>query len=126
MTGTGGRMSPRARLWLLFASLALATAALLAAALWLAGPDAWLLAPALLLIVTAQALVWLHLDRRWVQPATALAREIELLLHARAERAMAPLGAHGLGRLPDAVSALVRRWRASQDDQDAAIGRAMA
>jgi DNA polymerase-3 subunit epsilon len=119
-------MSPRARLWLLFASLAIGTTAVLAVALWLGGADAWLLAPALLLIVTAQALVWLHLDRRWVQPATALAREIELLLHARAERAMAPLGAHGLGRLPDAVSALVRRWRASQDDQDAAIGRAMA
>jgi DNA polymerase-3 subunit epsilon len=119
-------MSPRRRLWLLFGALAVTTTAVLAAALWLAGTDAWLMAPALLLIVTAQALVWLYLDRRWVQPATALAREIELLLHARAGRSMAPLGAHALGRLPDVVAALVRRWRASEDQQDAAIGRAMA
>jgi DNA polymerase-3 subunit epsilon len=119
-------MSPRRRLWLLFGALAAATTAVLAATLWLAGTDAWLLAPALFLIVTAQALAWLYLDRRWVQPATALAREIELLVHARAGRAMAPLRAHALGRLPDAVAALARRWRASEDHENAAIGRAMA
>jgi DNA polymerase-3 subunit epsilon len=119
-------MSPRRRLWLLFGALAVATTAVLAAALWLAGTGAWLLAPALLLIVTAQALVWLYLDRRWVQPATALAREIELLVHAGAPRPMAPIGAHALGGVPDAVAALARRWRASEDQENAAIGRATA
>ncbi len=119
-------MPPRLRLWLLFAGLALATTAVLACALWLAGTGAWLLAPAWLLIVALQALVWLYLDQRWVQPGTALARELELLIHARAGRALAPLGAHGLGRLPDAIASLVERWRATEREQDGAIGRALA
>jgi len=119
-------MSPRLRLWLLFGCLAVVTTAVLAWAVWAAGGRAWLLAPAWFAIVAVQAAIWLYLDQRWVQPSTALAREVDLLVRAKAARAMTPPGPHGLGPLPDAIDGLVQRWQASERDQAAAVEDAMA
>ena len=110
-------MSARARLWLLFGLLAVVSAAILAGAGWLADRGdlpAWLCwAGAAFLIVALQAGLWDVLDRRWLQPSVALAREIELLIHANAEHRITPPADHGLGPLPAAVAALAERWRTS-------------
>jgi DNA polymerase III subunit epsilon len=123
-------MSARARLWLLFGILAAVSAAILLAAGWLAGRGnlpAWLCwAAAAFLIIALQAALWGVLDRRWVQPGTALAREIELLLHANAGRRITPPAGHSLGPLPAAVVALAERWRTSRADQQAALDQASA
>ena len=123
-------MSARARLWLLFGISAAASAATLAGAGWLAsrgGLPAWLCwAGAACLILALQAGLWAVLDRSWLAPSVALARDIELLIHGNAGRRIAPPAGHGLGPLPGAVAALAERWRASQEDQQAALERASA
>lgn len=111
---------------MLLGCLALVTAAALAWVLWVAGGRAWQVAPAWFAIVAAQAARWLHLDKRWVAPGTALAREVELLVGAKAARPMAPPGRHRLGPLPAAIDGLVQRWQASEHDQTAAIEHALA
>jgi len=123
-------MAPRLRLWLLFGSLALVSATMLGGALWLAGTGdipLWLvMTTALVAIIAAQLVVWLLLERAWLRPSTALAREIDLLIHASAGRAIELAGGHGLGRLPDAVAALAKRWHASEAGLDAAVARGIA
>jgi DNA polymerase III subunit epsilon len=123
-------MSARARLWLLFGFLAVVSAAILAAAGWLADRGdlpAWLCwAGAACLIVALQAGLWGVLDRSWLGPSIALAREIELLIHANAERRITPPAGHGLGPLPAAVAALAERWRTSAARQQAALDQASA
>jgi DNA polymerase III subunit epsilon len=123
-------LSARARLWLLFGGLALATAGLLAggvglSARWLLPASLYWLAAGLAL-VTLQALIWLLLDRTWLQPSTALAREIRLLLHADAERPIAVPESHGLGELVPAIAALAEGWRRSQAEQAEALAAATA
>jgi CheY-like chemotaxis protein len=119
-------LSARARLWLPFLALAAATVGLLAAGAWLDTGPSWLWLVAALALVGCQALIWLLLDRGWVRPAAALAREIRLLLHANAERRVAAPPQHGLGELVPAVLTLAERWRGGRAEQDAALARAMA
>jgi DNA polymerase III subunit epsilon len=123
-------MSARARLWLLFGVLAAGTAAILAGAGWLAGSGdlpAWLCwAGAACLIIALQAGLCGVLDRSWLGPSIALAREIELLIHANAGRRITPPPGHGLGPLPAAIGALAERWRTSAAQQQAALDRASA
>ena len=123
-------MSARARLWLLFGLLAAVSWAILAGAGWLASRGelpAWLCwAGAAFLIVALQAGLWGVLDRRWLEPSIALAREIELLIHGNTGRRITPPAGHDLGPLPGAVAALAGRWRSSQADQQAALEQASA
>ena len=122
-------MAARARLWLLFGLLAAISAAVLAGAGWLASRGdlpAWLCwAGAACLIVALQAALWGVLDRTWLQPSIALAREIELLIHADAGR-ITPPAHHALGPLPTAIAQLAERWRTSQAGQQAALDQASA
>jgi DNA polymerase-3 subunit epsilon len=123
-------LSARARLWLLFVALALATLALLAGGAWLSAspewpaPAPWALAA--LLAIGCQALLWLLLDHFWIRPSRALARELRLLLHAKVDRPLAAPQAHGLGELVPAVAALAERWRASAAEQAEALAGAMS
>jgi DNA polymerase III subunit epsilon len=123
-------LSARARLWLLFLGLALATLGVLAGGAWLGAraalpaPLPWLLAA--LLLLACQALVWLLLERGWVRPGAALARELQLLLHANPEHELALPQRHGLGELVPAVQALAERWRTSQAGHEAALAQVMA
>ena len=119
-------MSPRLRLWLMFAFLALLTAALLAMGVWIGGPEVWFLAPEAFVLIAAQALIFTLLDKWWVQPATALAREVDLVVHTKADRDLAMPAGHGLGELPGAVGELVAKWHAGEQRQDAAIAAATA
>jgi DNA polymerase III subunit epsilon len=123
-------ISARPRLWLLFGLLAALSAAILWGAGWLASRGdlpAWLCwAGAAFLTVALQAALWGVLDRSWLQPSIALAREIELLLHANAGRRITPPADHGLGPLPAAVVALAERWRTSRADQQADLAKASA
>ncbi|MEM7021093.1 MAG: exonuclease domain-containing protein [Pseudomonadota bacterium] len=119
-------MSPRLRLWLLFAGLAFLTAALLATGVWIGGPEVWFLAPEALVLIAAEALIFTLLDKWWVQPATALAREVDLVVHTKADRDLVLPAGHGLGELPEAVGKLVTRWRSSEQQQDAAVDAATA
>jgi DNA polymerase III subunit epsilon len=123
-------MSARARLWLLFGFLAVVSAAILAGAGWLADRGdlpAWLCwAGAAFLIVALQAGLWDVLDHRWLQPSVALAREIELLIHANAQHRITPPADHGLGPLPAAVAALAERWRTSAARQQERLAQATA
>jgi DNA polymerase III subunit epsilon len=123
-------MSPRLRLWLLFGGLALASAAVLGGAAWLAAsgrapaPLCW--AGATVLLIAVQAGLWSLLDRTWLRPSLALAREIELLIHANARDRFAPLEAPGLGPLPAAIAALAERWRTGEARGRAALEEATA
>lgn len=123
-------MTARRRLWLLFGSLALVSAASLAGAAWLATTGrtpAWLCwAGAAFVLVAIQAGLWCLLDRSWIRPSVTLAREIELLLHAGAERRVELPRGHGLGPLPGAIATLADRWRTSRAEQQAALDRATA
>jgi len=119
-------MSPRLRLWLLFACLALLTAALLASGVWIGGSDVWFLAPEAFVLIAAEAVIWVLLDRWWVQPASALAREIELLTTTGTERDLVPPDGHGLGRLPDVLATMVGHWHDSERRQSAAVAAATA
>lgn len=123
-------MSARARLGLLFGLVAVVSAAILAGAGWLAGRGdlpPWLCwAGAAFLIVALQAALWDALDRGWLQPAIALAREIELLIHANAEHRITPPADHRLGPLPAAVAALAERWRTSAARQGEKLAEATA
>ncbi len=123
-------MPARTRLWLLFGVLGLTTAAAPVGADWLIAryalpaPLAW--TGVAVVLIGVEALIWLVLDWSWIQPGTALAREISLLLHANAERAITPPEGHGLGELVDAILALAERWRRSHGEQTAALENAMA
>ncbi len=123
-------MNPRLRLWLVFALLVLITSAILSGASWLVVRGSlplWLAWPAaIFLLVAIQALVWVALDWQWVRPGSALAREIELRLHAKVDRPLELPRGHGLGRLPDAVATLLERLRASRDERDRALAEATA
>jgi DNA polymerase III subunit epsilon len=123
-------VSARLRLWLLFGGLAAITAVVLAGALWLAVsgrvPPLLSWAGAAYLLVVVQAGLWYLLERTWIAPSIALARELELLVHAKAEHRIAPPRGHGLGPLPAAVAALAERWRSREAEQRAALDRAMA
>jgi DNA polymerase III subunit epsilon len=123
-------LSARARLWFLFGGLALATAGLLAGGVWLSArsplPQPLYWSAAGLALVTLQALIWLLLDRTWLQPSRALAREIRLLLHANAERPIAAPEGHGLGELVPAITALAEAWRRSHAEQAEALAAATA
>jgi DNA polymerase-3 subunit epsilon len=123
-------MSARLGLWLLFAGLAVVSAAILAGAAWLAetgrasAVSCW--ATAGFALIAVQAGLWHLLDRIWLAPSIALAREIELLLHANADHRITPPAVHGLGPLPAAIAALAERWRTSQAEQRTALERATA
>jgi DNA polymerase-3 subunit epsilon len=123
-------MSARSRLWLLFGVLAVLSAAVLAGAAWLAsarGLAPWLCwAGAAVVLVALQAALWSLLDAGWSRPATALSREIELLIHANAGHRITPPEGHGLGPLPAAIDALAERWRTSEAAQQAAVAKARA
>ena len=123
-------MSARLRLWLLFGGLALVSAAILAGAAWLATSGRappWLCwSGAAFVLVAAQAGVWAALDRSWLQPSQALAREIRLLLHANAERPIEAPEGHGLGELADAIVALADAWRREHAEHGAALAGALA
>ncbi|HEX6111264.1 MAG TPA: PAS domain-containing protein, partial [Geminicoccaceae bacterium] len=123
-------MSARSRLWLLFGVVAVLSAAVLAGAGWLAtraDVPGWLCwAGAAMVLVTLQAGLWCLLDAGWIRPATALSREIELLIHANARHRITPPSGHGLGPLPAAIAALAERWRTSEADQQAALAKASA
>ena len=110
-------MSARARLWLLFGISAAASAATLAGAGWLAsrgGLPAWLCwAGAACLILALQAGLWAVLDRSWLAPSVALARDIELLIHGNAGRRIAPPAGPGRGPRPGGVAALAAGGGAS-------------
>jgi DNA polymerase-3 subunit epsilon len=121
-------MAARRRLWLLFGGLALVSAAILAGAAWLTitgRAPAWLCwGGAASALVAIQAGLWCLLDRLWLRPSVTLAREIELLLHAGAERRVEPPRVHGLGPLPGAITTLADRWRTGRAEQQAALDRA--
>jgi DNA polymerase-3 subunit epsilon len=123
-------MSARLRLWLLFGGLALASAAVLGGAAWLAATGrapGWLgWAAAGFALIALQAAIWAALDRSWVAPGRALAREIRLLLHANAERPIRAPEGHGLGELADAIAALAEGWRQGHAEQSAALASATA
>jgi DNA polymerase-3 subunit epsilon len=123
-------MSARLRLWLLFAVLALASAAVLAGAAWLGAsgraPPLLCWAGAAFVLIALQAGLWALLERAWLQPSLSLAREIELLIHANAEHRITPLEAPGLGPLPAAIEALAERWRTGEARQRAALETATA
>jgi DNA polymerase III subunit epsilon len=122
-------MSARLRLWLLFGGLAVMTAAVLAGAAWLAATGrvsptlSW--TGAAYLLVAVQAGLCYLLERTWIASIT-LAREIELLIHAKAEPRIAPPGGHGLGPLPAAVAGLAERWRTCEAEQSSTLEQAMA
>ena len=123
-------MSARSRLWLAFGGLALVSAAVLAGAAWLAASGR---APAMLcwtgaafLLIALQAGLWCLLDRSWIAPSLALARETDLLLHANPEHRITPPRGHGLGPLPAAIAALAERWRTGRVEQRAALDQATA
>jgi DNA polymerase III subunit epsilon len=123
-------MSARWRLWLVFGGLALVSAAVLAGAAWLAAtgraPATLCWAGAGFLLIALQAGLWCLLDRAWIGPSIALAREIELLIHANPEHRIASPRGHGLGPLPAALAALAERWRAGRAEQRGALERATA
>src|SRR5918996_2103653 len=123
-------MSARLRLWLRFAVLALASAAVLAGAAWLAAtgraPPLLCWAGAAIVLIALQAGLWALLERTWLQPSLLLAREIELLIHANAEHRITRLEAPGLGPLPAAIEALAERWRTGEARQRAALDKATA
>jgi DNA polymerase III subunit epsilon len=123
-------MSARLRLWLLFGVLAVLSAAVLAGAGWLAISERiplWLgWAGAAVALIALQAVLWSLLDAGWTKPATALSREIELLIHANARHRIMPPAGHGLGPLPAAIAALADRWRTGDADQQAAVAKASA
>jgi DNA polymerase-3 subunit epsilon len=102
----------------------------LAGAAWLADAEhvpVWLCwAAAAFLMVGLQAALWVVLDRGWLQPSIALAREIELLLHVNPEHRITPPARHGLGPLPAAVAALAERWRTSAARQQESLAQATA
>ena len=123
-------MTARARLWSLFGGLALTSLGVLAGAAWLLArfalrvPLVWAGAAGLLL--AAQALVWLALERSWIWPGATLARELRLLLHANPERQIAVPAGHGLGDLVPALQALAERWRHSRAEQTQLLAKATA
>jgi DNA polymerase-3 subunit epsilon len=123
-------MSARVRLWLLFGALAVLSAVVLAGAGWLAFSgriSPWLCwAGAAVVLIALQAVLWSVLDAGWTRPATALSREIELLVHANARHRITPPAGHGLGPLPAAIAALAERWQTSEADQQAAVAKASA
>ena len=123
-------MAARARLWSLFGGLALTSVVVLAGATWLLArfalpvPLVW--AGASGLLIAAQALVWLVLERSWLRPSATLARELRLLLHAHPERQIATPAGHGLGDLVPALQALAGRWRSSRAEQTELLATATA
>ncbi len=123
-------MAARVRLWLLFGALALTSVVVLAGAAWLharsALPVALVWVGAAVILIAAQALVWLVLERSWLRPGTTLARELRLLLHANPERSIAAPAGHGLGDLVPALQALAERWRSSRAEQTAMLAAATA
>ena len=123
-------MSARWQLWLAFGGLALLSAAVLAGAAWLAAtgraPATLCWAGAAFLLIALQAGLWCLLDRAWIAPSIALARDIDLLIHANPEHRIAPLRGHGLGPLPAALVALAERWQSGRAEQRTALGRATA
>jgi DNA polymerase III subunit epsilon len=123
-------MAARTRLWLLFGVLALATAAVLAGAAWsidrLAWPAPLVWSGAAFLLIAAQALIWLGLDRSWLGPSATLARELQLLLHGNPERQIEAPAGHGLGELVPALIALAERWRTGHAEQAQALAAATA
>ena len=123
-------MSARVRLWLLFGVLAVLSVTVLAGAGWLAtrgGVPAWLCwASAAFVLIGLQAGLWCLLDAGWVRPSTALARDIDLLIHANAGHRITPPAGHGLGPLPAAIAAIADRWRTGEADQQAAVAQASA
>jgi DNA polymerase-3 subunit epsilon len=123
-------MSARRRFWILFALLALAGAGLVIAGLWLTSsgllPAGLVWPGALLGLLAAHAIVWVALERIWLGPSTALAREIQLLIHANAERPLTVPAGRSLGPLWDAVVALAEQWRRSRAEHDLALAEALA
>lgn len=123
-------MAARARLWSLFGGLALTSvivlggAARLLARFALPGPLVWA-GPAALL-VAAQALVWPALERSWIWPSTALARELRLLLHAYPDRQIAAPAGHRLGDLVPALQALAERSRRGHPERTELLAKATA
>ena len=77
-------------------------------------------------LLALQAGIWAALDRSWVAPGRALAREIRLLLHANAERPIRAPEGHGLGELAEAIVALAEGWRRGHAEQSAALASATA
>jgi len=123
-------MSSRLRHWSLFAALAAVTALILGAAAWLAAtagpPLPLLLGAAGLALIAALALVWLYLDWSWLRPSHTLARELELLVHARVERDPSVPEGHALGPLPRAVAELAAGYRRLRQGHDEALAAAHA
>ncbi len=123
-------MTARRRLWLWFGVLALTTAVVLAGAAWSTARFAWpaplAWAGAGFLLIAAAALIWLALDRSWLQPSVTLARELQLLLHANPDRQIEAPAGHGLGELVPALVALAERWRSRDAEQARALAAATA
>jgi DNA polymerase-3 subunit epsilon len=70
--------------------------------------------------------LWSVLDAGWIGASTALARDIELMIHANAGHRIGPPEGHGLGALPAAIATLAERWRTGEADQRAALVEASA
>lgn len=123
-------MTPRLRLWSSFAVLVALVLALTGGlGVWIADGVLPLLLALLaigLLIVAAAALVWLFLDWSYVRPANVLAREVELLGHAKVDRVPGAPRGHGLGALPAAIVALAGRFLELRRGRDAALEAALA
>ena len=124
-------MSARLRLWLLFGGLALAIGGG-AGGRGLAGGERARRrhccagrAPRYVLVACRRGCgtCW---SATWIAPSIALAREIELLIHAKAERRITPLAATASGRCRRRSPALAERWRTGEAEQRAALDRAMA
>jgi DNA polymerase-3 subunit epsilon len=101
--------------------LCVAALVLSAAGLWLAVgtvPSGAGVAPELIAygifgtlgIAAVFALAWVLLHRGLVEPLDALAREIQILTHSQAGRAIELPGTHLLGGLPDAANELAREF----------------
>ncbi|MDJ0950671.1 MAG: exonuclease domain-containing protein [Alphaproteobacteria bacterium] len=96
-----------------------------------AGPDArrrviLLGAVALLAFWTVLAGAWWLLTQRLARPIAGLAREVQTVAHCSAEGELAKPDAHGLGDLPDALSALTDAFARNRRDMVQAMQAASA
>lgn len=111
-------------------------------ALALAGGVGWVLSniqdgadPGQILLLAGAAMVafllilvlaWAVYQLRLVRPLNALTRELETLSHATSARQIAPRDSGALGRLPEALNALIGKFIAARDERQQAIDDALA
>ena len=70
-------------------------------------------------------LAWAVYHLRIVRPLDSLTRELETLSHASSARQLTPRNDNALGRLPDALNALIGRFIAARDERKQAIDDAL-